>query len=480
MRRWSVGIALGLSASLTGAAAFAQQPQPNASAAAPTAPTAPTAPAAIVPPPEAPRELLEVTAGGLTAETVAARAGATSYTAAAADANLRGAAARVDAAWAAYLPRLTGSGKYTRLSNFTPPSFGGISFPLILDNWLLAANITVPISDYFLRIGQSYSQATHSRDALIYDAVAARAKSSSDGKVAFYTWLRARGAVVVAVQSLNDQKTHLNDAQNQFAAANASKADVLRAETAVAAAELAVERAKDLAELTEQQVRVAMHADRDAILSPGEGLDSAPPAFQGNMRQLETEAMAARYEVKSIDANARAARKQVEVVDAAKYPTVTAFADGIYGSPNPRVFPATSTWFPTWDAGAQVVWSPNDYITAKPLTVNAEAQVNVLEAQRLSTRDGIEVEVMQMYQQVREADFALDSTKRQLESATEAYRVARQLFLYGRGTSTTLTDAETDLTRARLDELNARADARIARVRLDHAIGRDVRPFARP
>ncbi|HEX4447589.1 MAG TPA: TolC family protein, partial [Polyangiaceae bacterium] len=65
---------------------------------------------------------------------------------------------------------------------------------------------------------------------------------------------------------------------------------------------------------------------------------------------------------------------------------------------------------------------------------------------------------------------------RQLASAEEAYRVQRELFINGRGTSTTLTDAESDLTRARLTLLNARADARIARIRLDHALGRDVRP----
>jgi outer membrane protein TolC len=48
------------------------------------------------------------------------------------------------------------------------------------------------------------------------------------------------------------------------------------------------------------------------------------------------------------------------------------------------------------------------------------------------------------------------------------------LFINGRTTSTTLTDAETELTRSRLDLLNARADARVARVNLDHALGRDA------
>ena len=83
--------------------------------------------------------------------------------------------------------------------------------------------------------------------------------------------------------------------------------------------------------------------------------------------------------------------------------------------------------------------------------------------------------MLQAYQKVQESDVALQSTKRQLASATEAYRVARELFNNGRATSTTLTDSETELTRARLDSLNASVDARIARVQLDHALGRDTR-----
>jgi outer membrane protein TolC len=106
----------------------------------------------------------------------------------------------------------------------------------------------------------------------------------------------------------------------------------------------------------------------------------------------------------------------------------------------------------------------------------AEARVAAIVANEGVVKDGIEVEVTQAVQAVHEADFAITSGARELASAEEAYRVARELFNNGRGTSTTLTDAETDLTRSRLDLLNAKADARTARVRLDHAVGRDATP----
>ena len=112
--------------------------------------------------------------------------------------------------------------------------------------------------------------------------------------------------------------------------------------------------------------------------------------------------------------------------------------------------------------------------------MDAESRATSAEANKAVIRDGIEIEVMQAWQAIREQEVALESTKRQLASATEAYRVARELFNNGRATSTTLTDSETDLTRARLDALNATVDARIARVRLEHALGRDAKLVGQP
>jgi outer membrane protein TolC len=451
-----------------------------------------------------PTELTQVRPGGLTAGQVGARAAATSWSAKAYEENLRGAAARVDQAWAAFLPRLSGIGKYTRLSNFTPPSIFSIpagvnlvgttdpagsvgpkdtvsvpisfSFPFFkLDNWLLEASLTIPISDYFLRIDQNYTAATHSQEAARWDVIGARASSWANGAAAYYTWLRARGAVVVAVQALNDQKTHLRDGRNQFAVGNASKADVLRAETSVASAELTLERARNLADLSEKQLRVAIHAKDEEAIVPGEDLELRPEAIQGNAKQMIVEALASRPEVKSADANAAAAREEWSAAKAGRYPVLSAFGDGIMGNPNPRQIPPANVWLGTWDVGAQVTWSPNDILVANGSVSDNESRVAAIEANKNNVRDSIEVEVTQTMQSVHEADFSLEASSRELTSADEAYRVARELFNNGRGTSTTLTDAETDLTRARLDLLNAKADARIARIRLEHALGRDAK-----
>ncbi len=68
----------------------------------------------------------------------------------------------------------------------------------------------------------------------------------------------------------------------------------------------------------------------------------------------------------------------------------------------------------------------------------------------------------------------MDSTARGLSAAEEGYRVRRLLFLAGRATSVELTDAETELTRARQSALDARVDQRVSRERFQHAVGRDA------
>jgi outer membrane protein TolC len=458
-----------------------------------------------------PNELLRVSQGGLTSIQVGERAAATSYNAKAQGEALKSAAARVDEAWAAFLPRLSGLASYTRLSSITPPNlFGGApplpkvtfpnpatepefetfyknawtpfynglttaSFPVFVNNWLLQATLTVPISDYFLRLTQSYSAATHSRNAARFDQIAARATSAADGRVAFYTWLGARGSVIVAIQALDDQKSHLSLAKNQFDVGQASKSDVLRAQTNMTNAELQVVHAQNLSDLAEKQMRVAMHAKDDEAFVPGESLEVNPTPLEGSLRALIDEALSSRMEVRSIDANAAAAREQAKVGLAEELPVVTGVGDAIYANPNSRLIPPVQEWFPTWDLGVKVTWSPNDTLVGAGNVADLKARARQLEAQKGTLRDNIEIEVTQAFQNVREFDVSLTSAKIELESAQEAYRVTRELFNNGRATSTTLTDSETELTRARLDLLTAQVNARTARVRLDHALGRDVR-----
>jgi outer membrane protein TolC len=439
--------------------------------------------------------------GGLTSDTVATRAAATSFDVRSRRDDIEAAAAQVDQALVGYFPRLNLTARYTRLSPIAVPGLGNLvmspepgglpneppvdttklvarpfQFPVLLNQTLLQAALNVPLSDYLLRIPQGYAAATKNEKAAKLSEGAARLKAASDARVVYYTWVRAKLQEIVADQAYKQASAHLVDARHAFDAGTLSKADVLRFESQAASSLLLVERAKSLAEVTETQIRVAMHDQTPGTYQVGETVVGEQPTVAGadNLAALWSEAAGARLETKALEQTSDALREQAKVARAGNWPRLDAFGDVIYGNPNQRIFPLENAFRATWDVGVQLTYSPNDTALAGASGKNLEARASSLVSQREALEDGIRIEVTQARNSLREAEATIDSTAQGLAAAEEGYRVRRSLFRNGRATAVELTDAETDLTRSRLEAINARIDARIAKVRLEHAVGRDV------
>ena len=102
------------------------------------------------------------------------------------------------------------------------------------------------------------------------------------------------------------------------------------------------------------------------------------------------------------------------------------------------------------------------------------SQAAQIAAQRDALLDGLRLEVAQAWRAAREAGVALVTTTQGLRAAEEGYRVRDNLFRNGKATLVEVNDAQSDLVRAKLEIVNAHIDARVARVELTHALGRDV------
>jgi len=412
----------------------------------------------------------------LTADEVARRASESSFEVAAQQADVRGAEAALDAALYAFTPRLTATARYTRLSDPGSPELApGVTIPVFLNSYSLGGSLQVPLSDYLLRMPKARAAASAGVRAARVTAAAKRLEVATQARVLYYGWVRARLQVVIAEQALAQAGAHLVDARTAAEVGTASKADVLQVEAQVAAAELLVTRAKDLAALTEHQVRTAMH-DQDARYRIGEDVRTAPAAplgIDGELAPFWREAVGRRLELVALREAESAARAEGRLARVAYLPRLDGFADASYVNPNQRSFPQKDEFSWNWDAGVQLSWTPIDILAARASARRADARAAELEATRAALTDGLRTEVVAGVQAYREAVVAIDTTGRGLTAAEEAYRVRRLLFQNGRATSVELTDAETTLTRARLDNLNARIDLRVARARLDHALGRD-------
>jgi outer membrane protein TolC len=436
-------------------------------------------------------------AGGWTAETVGARARRTSFDVAAKRASLRAAQAHVAAAVVAFFPRLSGLGTYTRYQDLAQPSLGTLvapttavppgpisattplsaiplTIPIPLDYWLAQATLTVPLTDYVLRLSQEHGAASRRADAAKLDTLASEAQASSDAKLDFYQYVKAVAQRDVLGEAKAVAEVHLLDTRNMFRVGRGSNADVAAADANVAAAQLAIDQATEMVGVAEEQLRIATHAQEREPVSIGEDVTSALPHEAYDLAALKQEAAANRPEIQSLLLSAAAQDRQAASARAAQWPSASASADYVYANPSPRIFIPETQFKGFWDVGVRVTWSPNDVFGAGAAGAEQQAHAAAMRAESAQVRDAALLEVAQGVLAMRTADSSIDSSDAQLRAAEEAYRSRRELFLFNKGTSVELADAEASLFRARLAAVSARIDQRIARVRVEHATGRDV------
>ncbi|WP_437552844.1 TolC family protein [Sorangium sp. So ce327] len=483
----------------------AGQPQPPGApvaAAQPAAPKADPLATALAPQP-----------GGLTPDDVAKAALRTRASLRAKQADLRAAAAKVDQAMVNFFPRVTLTATYTRLSEVESAGLGGVvgaqntgliqvgpcppgvqgqcvvdsggqpvgaaslSFPAPLNSISLAANLAVPISDYVFRISQGYAAASHAESAKKLELQAETLQAAADAKVAFFNWVRVRGQVVVAGEAVSQAKAHVEDARRTFEVGLLSRADVLRLEAQVAGAEQVLNEAQAALLVADDQIRIALGAAQDRPLTLGiDVMGSAPakPPAEA-LPALVQEALQKRLEIRALDETQYSLEKAEAVTRAGYFPRVDGFADLTYANPNQRVFPTQDKFALTWSAGVRATWVVNDIFTTAGASAEANARTTQIAEQKAALRDALRLEVASAYSELSKTASSIESAERQLAAAAESMRVRSELFRAGRATSVDVVDAEGEVTRARLQQLNARVGALVAKTRLDHVVGRDVK-----
>jgi outer membrane protein TolC len=326
-----------------------------------------------VPFPPAP---IYVTLGGLTADKAAQTAIITSKTAKVDEEGLKAAAALVDAAVANYVPRLGVMMRATRLSDLPSTSLGTIlatspsaaatvgptgaadpaaiangsfpivpynlSFPVPNQQYIFELSLTVPISDYLLRIYQTHQAALDNEDAAKWGLEVTKEGVATDARVYFYNLLRAHALVNIAKSAVDQTKAHQKDVRSLFAVKRATNADVARMDYQIEAANLVVIQSENYVSITEANLRLLLHADADSAITLGEDLETELPPFSAQLKDLREAATANRPELKALDAQIRSLKRQQNVAEASYYPQIAGFAHFDYANPAMRGFQSFS------------------------------------------------------------------------------------------------------------------------------------------
>lgn len=519
-----LSVALTLATLLVGSAVCADEPKEGG-----IKPEVPVAAPVAAPTPATDRiaEALAAQPGGLTPNEAARLILKAKPSLRVKEAELREAAAKVDQAILNFLPRISGTATYTRLSEVqnslgtqtvfgaldpnNPTALGPIqpgpliatqcpspapagvncvrdqslqvlgvvqvpfNFPVLLNSYNLAAQIAVPVSDYVLRISQAYSAVSHLRDAKKFELQAAELIAAADAKVAFFNWVLAKAASVVAAESVATLDAQLTDMQRTFQAGLVSKADVLRLEARKAQMEQGLVNATATADFAEQNLRISLGLPADKPLGIGiDVLHDAPVSDTTTLAALQDEALTKRLEIRGIAENEKAMAALVAVARAQYLPRLDAFANVTYANPNQRIFPQRDEFRGTWEAGVRLSWTINDTIAAPAAVSEAKAREAQIVALREQLLQGLRTEVAAMHADLKRAEANVSAADRGLVAAEEGLRVQNELLRAGRATATTIVDAESALTQARIGRINAHISVLVAKIRLEHAVGRDV------
>jgi outer membrane protein TolC len=350
-----------------------------------------------------------------------------------------------------------------------------LSFDTPLNQYSLTAQLAVPISDYVLRISHNYASASHAESAKRIDLEAETLQVAADAKVGLFNWIRAKGQVVVAREALARDKAHAEDAKRIFQVGYASKADVLGLEAQVAQSEQLVVAAEAFEAVTDEQLRLVLQAPPGKELRIGvDVLHSGTSVPPETLAALQDEALKRRLEIRALDETIYSLKRVESIARAGYFPRVDGFASVTYANPNQRYFLSDDQWNASWQAGVSLTWTLNDTFTALSTVSEAKARMEAIEEQKATLLQGLRLEVANAHAELKKAAATIDAAERGLAAAEEALRVRRELFRNGKATSVDLIDAQTAVTRARLQRINAHVGLLVARTRLEHATGRDT------
>jgi len=282
-------------------------------------------------------------------------------------------------------------------------------------------------------------------------------------KESYFTLLLSKRLVAVNDRALERADLNLRSAKGFFEVGTRPKSDVTRAEVDVANARVDLIRARNAVRLARVALNTALAIEVNAPTEVRDILAYAP--FPVDPAQLAQEALRRRPDYMQVKARETAAEATVRQTFRQFLPDVT--GTGTYGG--------TGSDFPLgeiWAAGVTLSWTWFDglnnvarYREAKANLDAAKNRTRVLELQ-------IRQEAEQAYLALGEAEERIGAAQKGVESAQENFRLAQGRFDAGVGTIIELADAQLALTRAQSTEAQGLADFRIARARLEKALGR--------
>ena len=342
------------------------------------------------------------------------------------------------------------------------PSTGPLSFPTNNRNfWSSKTVIDQTIFDFW-GTPSRYQAAVLGKSASLLDTAKTRDDLFLNVSKGYFSTLRAQKLEVVATQDVADLKAHLKIARDQYEFGVVTYNDVLQAEVSLADAEQRLIVAKtDTIDIRSAFNKVLAIPVSTPTVLKDEKLETRPWALE----EATTAALKQRSDLKASTDRIGQQEKVVTQTRSQFFPRVYAQA-GLNYQQNQFMLHDTQ-WFGIF--GMQ--WTLFSGLDTKAQVAQSRLKVNQLQEQHKDLDEQVRLDVQNAYLRVKETADRIRVTEKAVTQAEENLRLNEERYKEAVGTATDVIDAETLLTRTRVNYYTALYDHQMAKAELLWSMG---------
>lgn len=282
----------------------------------------------------------------------------------------------------------------------------------------------------------------------------------------YYTLIMYRNFVDVAQQSVRDYDGHVTNVQAQYNVGLVASSDVLAARTNLADAQTTLITRQNSADVAETDLNIVIgYPVSTSIETADKEMRYLP--YNVTLEQAKAYALLHRATLVKSAMDVKSAEESVKQAKAGYLPTVSLTAGKNYASDDN--YRGTSN--NGWSVGANAsldIWDGGS--TRNTIKVR-EAQLESAKEANLAAVDGVLYDVQSAYLNLRAAEQTISSAKVAVEEGQESFRIASLRYRAGVGSNLDVLDAETSLTTARNNYVQALYNYNIYVATLERAVG---------
>ncbi|MCI0515682.1 TolC family protein [candidate division KSB1 bacterium] len=393
----------------------------------------------------------------------------------------------VTQARSAFLPALNFSGAYRRQSEVPALQIPPISTPFgqtislfpaggmqlgSLDNFDFKLTLTQPVFARF-QLSNRWQATRAIAASKNQELERTRAELIYKVEAAYANVLKAMKFLEIAQSARHQVQAHLRDVENFVAQGLAKKEEALKVQVKLSETELAqmqAENAVQIARLALENIMGQKIAENMQFTTFVSVEDDIPPHAAAVQAALEK-----RPEIKALEFVQTANTAIKKAARGCYLPALAAFGSLGYGKPGLNFI--KSEWMDYWLVGIGAEWNLWNWGQTHSQVQQAQLRLNALAENERQLRDAITLDVTQAELHRTETGKRRQLTQVMAYQAQESFRITENSYRQGQATHTEFFDAQSELTRAQLQQAQAEIDAVLAQLNWRRAVGNNAKYY---